>query len=74
MLNRLKQLHKMWKLTKKNKTFAEFIDNISEREIKAIPDENEKAEFIHFGTQDQFNKYQREEVQGWRNIAEKFKP
>lgn len=72
MLKRLKHLHKMWTLTKKDERFIEFLDKITEEDIKSIPDEETKATFIDFGTEEEYDKFKREEIDGWKAVMSRI--
>lgn len=74
MLKRIKQLHKMWKLSNKDDKYLEAIENITNEEIVKIPNKsNGKAVFISEMNEDEYNQYIKEEVDGWKGFNNKIK-
>ncbi len=65
MLNRLKQLKNLWIISKKSKAFTDFLSNVTDEDLKSIPDENTKASFFSDGTEDEYKEWVRKEVHGW---------
>lgn len=68
MWNRIKQLRRLWKLAKKDKVVMEEFMKLSSKEIMDLPDENQKAEFIGPGSNEEFKQFQNEEKFGSKKI------
>lgn len=60
----------MLKLSKKSK---EVIDRLTQEDIEKFPDDGEKAVFIKPMNDKEYDKYQREHVEGWREVLDRFK-
>ncbi len=74
MLKRIKQLHKMWKLSNKDSNYLEVLENITTNDIEKIPDKgNGKAIFISDMNDEEYNQYIRDEKQGWKGFNNKIK-
>jgi len=68
MFNRLKQLKILWNLSRKSKGFQEFLTTVTNEELQSIPDEETKATFLPDGTEEEYDKWVREEIHGWKHF------
>lgn len=66
MLNRIKILLNLWKLSKKSKGFQEFVQNVTDEQLSSVPDEETKATFFSDGTEDEYKDWVRKERDGWK--------
>ena len=74
MLKRLKQLHKMWKLSNKDTRYLEALEKTTVKDIDKIPDKgNGKAIFISDMDEEEYNQYIRDEKHGWKSFNNKVK-
>ena len=74
MLKRLKQLHKMWKLSNKDTNYLEVLEKITTKDIENIPKQgNGKAIFISDMDADEYNQYIKDEKHGWKGFNNKIK-
>jgi len=73
MLNHLKNLIKLYKLSKKSKVFQEILEHLDDEDIRAIPEEETKAVFLSDMTDDEYNDYVRSEVKGWKVVDDKIR-
>lgn len=75
MLNRLKKritkAKNIWKLSKKSGEMKQIIERLSKEDLNALPDEDTKATFLSYGTEEEYQDYVKKEVQGWKVIDEK---
>ena len=52
----LKRIKRFWKLTKKDPKALEVLENLTNEQLRAIPDEQEvKAEFFGPGTEEEYD-------------------
>lgn len=72
MLNRLKKFNKLWKLSKKSGEMRDILENLTKEDINSLPDEETKATFMSYGTEEEYQEYVRKEIQGWKVIDEKI--
>lgn len=68
MLNRLRQLRRLWKLAKKDEQAMLDFMKLSSKEMMELPDADEKAVFISEGSQQEFREHQDEEKFGAKKI------
>ena len=68
MLDRLKQLNKLWKLSKKDKKFLKALEETDYSQLDAVPDEDTKPIFMGDMTEDEYATYVRENVEGWKAV------
>ena len=65
MLDRIKNLKKLWTLAKKDK---KFLNALEQADLSAIPDEDSKVTFLPDMTEEDYQVYQRENIQGWKQV------
>lgn len=65
MLNRLRNLKKLWSLSGKNQEFLSALSAVTPEDIKDIPDEDTKAVFMKPMTESDYQEYLHNEVHGW---------
>lgn len=70
-----KRIKKLWQLTKKDPKALEILENLTDEQLKSVPEEgDEKAEFLGMGTEEEFVKQQRKDngLQGWYERLKKL--
>lgn len=73
MLNRIKQLKKIWTLTSKDPEYLKTIEELSDKEINSIPNAgNGKAVFIPLMSEDERDKYLRDQDPFWNKVYKKL--
>lgn len=60
MFNRIKKLRRLWRLSNKDENAISDFMKLSDKEIMNLPDENEKAEFISLGSNEEFKDFDNE--------------
>lgn len=74
MLKRIKTLHKLWKLSKKDEKIVDNILTLNNSDIEKIPDKGDgKAVFIADMNQEEYDLYVKDELNGWKHFRNKVK-
>lgn len=73
MLNRIKQLKKLWTLTNKDPEYLKVIEKLSQEDIKDIPQGNGKATFMPLMTDEERNDYLENQEPMWNKFNKKIK-
>lgn len=73
MINRLKKAIKLWKLSNKSQHVQDYIESLENEDINKMPNEKEKAVFLSEMTEEEYEEYQKEELQGFKEITNKLK-
>lgn len=74
MFKRLKQLKKLWKLTNKDTDYLNVIDNLTDKDIKDIPNKgNGKAVFLKYMTPKERDEYLLNKQPVWKKFNDKLK-
>lgn len=68
MLERIKQLYRLWKLSKKNKQVMDDFMKLSSKEIMELPNTNESGIFISEGYQKEFKDFENEKKFGIKKL------
>lgn len=74
MLNRIKQLKKLWTLTNKDPQYLKAIETLTVEDIEKIPDKgNGKAQFIPMMSESERDVYLKNQEPMWKKFNDKLR-
>lgn len=59
-------------LAKKSKSFLEAVEDMTDESIDTLPDEDTKAVFIPEGTDEDYEKFVRDHIHGWKEVDKRI--
>lgn len=73
MWNKLKTIHKLWKLSSKDPEYLKAIENLSKEDIQEIPEKgNGKAVFIPLMSEKERDQYLHDQEPVWAKFKKKL--